>query len=57
LPTQKEALEVLGCTGPGKVNKFAEIVAGVALAGEVSLAASISSLEWVSSHERFGRNR
>ncbi len=57
LPTQREALEVLGCTGPGKVNKFAEIVAGVALAGEVSLAASISSLEWVSSHERFGRNR
>lgn len=57
LPTQREALEVLGCTGPGKVNKFAEIVVGVALAGEVSLAASISSLEWVSSHERFGRNR
>ena len=40
LPTQREALEVLGCTGPGKVNKFAEIVAGVALAGEVWLAAS-----------------
>jgi hydroxymethylglutaryl-CoA reductase (NADPH) len=57
LPTQREALEVLGCTGPGKVNKFAEIVVGVALAGEVSLAASISALEWVSSHERFGRNR
>jgi len=57
LPTQREALGILGCTGPGKVNKFAEIVAGVALAGEVSLAASISSLEWVSSHERFGRNR
>lgn len=57
LPTQREALEVLGCSGAGKVNKFAEIVVGVALAGEVSLAASISSLEWVSSHERFGRNR
>ena len=57
LPTQREALEAMGCFGKGKVNKFAEIVAGVALAGEVSLAASISSLEWVSSHEKFGRNR
>ena len=57
LATQREALDAMGCLGKGKVNKFAEIVAGVALAGEVSLAASISSLEWVSSHEKFGRNR
>ena len=57
LPTQRECLEVLGCFGKGKVNKLAEIVAGVALAGELSLAAAISSLEWVSSHEEFGRNR
>jgi hydroxymethylglutaryl-CoA reductase (NADPH) len=27
------------------------------LAGELSLASAISSLDWVSSHERFGRNR
>ena len=47
LPTQRECLEVLGCVGKGKVNKFAEIVAGVVLAGEISLAAAISSLEWV----------
>jgi len=57
LPTQRECLEVLGCVGKGKVNKFAEIVAGVVLAGEISLAAAISSLEWVSSHEEYGRNR
>lgn len=57
LPTQKECLQMLGCVGKGKVNKFAEIVAGVVLAGEISLAAAISSLEWVSSHEKFGRNR
>jgi hydroxymethylglutaryl-CoA reductase (NADPH) len=57
LPTQKECLEVLGCSGKGKVNKFAEIVAAVVLAGEISLAAAISSLEWVSSHEKYGRNR
>ncbi len=57
LPTQRECLEVLGCYGKGKVIKFAEIVAGVVLAGEISLAAAISSLEWVSSHEEYGRNR
>ena len=57
LPTQKECLQLLGCFGTGKVYKLAEIIAGVVLAGEVSLGAAISSLEWVSSHERYGRNR
>ena len=27
------------------------------LAGEISLAAAISSSDWVSSHEQYGRNR
>ncbi len=57
LATQRECLEVLDCYGKGKVLKFAEIVAGVALAGEISLASAISSLDWVSSHETYGRNR
>jgi hydroxymethylglutaryl-CoA reductase (NADPH) len=57
LPTQRECLEVLGCYGKGKVNKLAEIVAGSVLAGELSLAAAISSSDWVSSHEQYGRNR
>jgi hydroxymethylglutaryl-CoA reductase (NADPH) len=57
LPTQRECLQVLGCLGSGKVFKLAEIIAGVILAGEISLGAAISSLEWVSSHEKHGRNR
>jgi hydroxymethylglutaryl-CoA reductase (NADPH) len=57
LATQRECLEALGCTGRGTVGKFAEIVAGVVLAGELSLASAISSSDWVSSHERYGRNR
>jgi hydroxymethylglutaryl-CoA reductase (NADPH) len=57
LPTQRECLQVLGCWGKGKVNKLAEIVAGVVLAGEISLAAAISALEWVPAHERYGRKR
>lgn len=57
LPTQRECLAMLGCTERGSVHKLAEIVAGTVLAGELSLAAAISSLDWVSSHERYGRNR
>ncbi|MGB5489103.1 MAG: hydroxymethylglutaryl-CoA reductase [Lysobacterales bacterium] len=56
LPTQKEALQAMGCEGVGKVKKFAEIVAATVLAGEISLAAAISSLDWVSSHDQYGRN-
>jgi hydroxymethylglutaryl-CoA reductase (NADPH) len=57
LATQRECLHLLGCYGKGKVNKLAEIIAGTVLAGELSLAAAISSTDWVSSHERYGRNR
>ena len=57
LATQRECLEVLGCHGKDRALKFAEIVAGVVLAGEISLASAISSLEWVDAHERHGRNR
>jgi len=39
------------------VDTLAEIVAGVAWAGELSLGAAISSLDRVSSHEKYGRNR
>ncbi|MGA9847995.1 MAG: hydroxymethylglutaryl-CoA reductase [Roseiarcus sp.] len=55
LATQRECLEMLGCHGEGKADKFAEICAGVALAGETSLASAVLSGDWVSSHERLGR--
>jgi hydroxymethylglutaryl-CoA reductase (NADPH) len=57
LPTQRECLEILGCWGRDKVRKLAEIIGAVVLAGEISLASAISSLDWVSSHEKYGRNR
>nr|WP_297347669.1 hydroxymethylglutaryl-CoA reductase [uncultured Glaciecola sp.] len=56
LATQRECLEMLHCYGPGNALKFAEIVASVVLAGEISLASAISSLDWVTSHEELGRN-
>ena len=57
LATQRECLEILDCYGKGKVNRLAEIIAGAALAGEISLGAAISSSDWVSAHEKHGRNR
>ncbi|MFU8831023.1 MAG: hydroxymethylglutaryl-CoA reductase [Wenzhouxiangella sp.] len=56
LPTQAESLRIMDCEGVDKVMKFAEIVAGTVLAGEISLGAAISSLDWVSSHDQLGRN-
>ena len=57
LPTQKQCLEMLGCYGTGKAKKFAEICAAVVLAGETSLAAAVIHGDWVTAHERLGRNR
>jgi len=57
LATQRECLELLGCHGAGKVNKLAEIVAATVLCGELSLLSAVLAREWVSSHEKLGRNR
>ena len=57
LATQREALEMLGCYGKGKVYKFAEIVAATVLAGELSLGSAVVAEEWVSAHDLLGRNR
>ncbi len=57
LPTQQESLNVLGCNGVGKVNKFAEIVGATVLAGEISLMSAVITGDWVSSHDALGRNR
>ncbi len=57
LPTQRECLEMMDCYGAGKVKKFAEIVAATVLCGELSLGTAVIADEWVSSHERLGRNR
>jgi len=57
LATQRECLEIMDCYGTGKVEKFAEIVAGTVLAGEISLASAVVAGEWVESHDKHGRNR
>jgi hydroxymethylglutaryl-CoA reductase (NADPH) len=57
LPTQRECLELLDCYGNGKADKLAEIVAAVVLAGDISLGSAVLAGEWVTSHEKLGRNR
>ena len=57
LATQKQCLEMMDCYGKGKVRKFAEICAATVLAGDVSLTSAILAGDWVSSHDKYGRNR
>jgi hydroxymethylglutaryl-CoA reductase (NADPH) len=57
LPSQKECLEMMDCYGNGKAKKFAEICCALALAGELSIAAAISSGHFVSAHRNLGRKQ
>ena len=57
LGTSAECLRMLGCAGATYAPKFGEIVASAILAGELSMAGAISSGEFVSAHETYGRNR
>jgi hydroxymethylglutaryl-CoA reductase (NADPH) len=43
LPTAHEWLELIGCAGPGKVYRFAQIVAAAALALEISASAAMAT--------------
>jgi hydroxymethylglutaryl-CoA reductase (NADPH) len=43
LPTPHEWLEVMGCAGPGKVYRFAQVVAAAALALEISASAAMAT--------------
>ena len=60
LPTQSEALEVLGLRGGGdppgsNADALAEVIAVAALSGELSLLAALSSRHLASAHEDLGR--
>ena len=60
LPTQQEALSILGHAGGGdppgaNAEAFAEIIATGALAGELSLIAAFTARHLASAHEELGR--
>jgi hydroxymethylglutaryl-CoA reductase (NADPH) len=53
LPTQRECLDLMGCSGAGSARKFAEICGAVALAGEVSIAAALACGDFSKAHRIF----
>jgi len=60
LPTQREALALLGVAGSGNppgtnALKFAEIIAATVLAGELNLLIALARNELASAHQRLGR--
>jgi NADP-dependent 3-hydroxy-3-methylglutaryl-CoA reductase len=54
-PTQREALELIGCSGPGKKHALAETVAAFALALEVSTIGAFANDTFAKSHMDFAR--
>ncbi len=57
LPAQQEALQLMGCAGNGKVQRFAKLIAGFTLALEMSTLAAIVSGGFAKAHESLGRNK
>ena len=57
LPQQKECLQIMGCAGPGKAGKLAEIIASYCLALDLSTLSAIASDQFARAHEKLGRNR
>lgn len=57
LPHQKEALQMLGCEFEQSSAKLAEIIAGFCLALDLSTLAAIATDQFVTAHERLGRNK
>ena len=57
LPDQSDWLGVLDCRGPGGAVRLAEIIAGFALALDLSTAAAMVSGQFADAHRRLGRSR
>lgn len=55
LPSQSACLDIMGLKGPGKAHAFAEVVAAVCLAGEISLVGAICAHEFTQAHQRMAR--
>lgn len=55
LETARECLEIMDVLGSGKVGKFAEIVAGTVLAGELSLLGALAAGHLARAHKELGR--
>jgi len=57
LPSQRACLQLMGLAGSGHARAFAEVCAGVALAGELSIIAALASGRFTRAHEILARRR
>jgi len=55
--TPSKILELMGCKGKGKVERFAKLIAGFALSLELSTHAAIASGQFARAHQKLGRNK
>ncbi len=57
LPQQRECLELIGCAGPGRGPKLAEVIVAWCLALDISTLSAIAADQFARAHEKLGRNR
>lgn len=57
LPTQRACLELMGLHGEGKARALAEVCAGAALAGELSIIGALAAGEFTAAHKKLARGR
>jgi hydroxymethylglutaryl-CoA reductase (NADPH) len=57
LPGPKSNLELMGCYGTGKIERFAKLIAGFSMGLELSTISAIVSGQFAIAHERLGRNK
>lgn len=55
LPSQNSCLQILNLSGVGQANAFAEVAAGLCLAGEISISAAMCSDTFTQAHQRLAR--
>jgi hydroxymethylglutaryl-CoA reductase (NADPH) len=55
LPSQLACLELMNLAGGGNARAFAEVTAGLLLAGELSIIGALSAGHFVGAHKRLAR--
>ena len=55
LPSQKACLEIMGLVGSGQARALAEVIAGLCLAGELSIAGAFSAGHFSRAHHKLAR--
>ncbi|MEK7413039.1 MAG: hydroxymethylglutaryl-CoA reductase [Planctomycetota bacterium] len=57
LPSQRACLELMGLSGNGHARALAEVCAGMALSGELSIIGALASGQFTRAHQRLARER